>query len=97
METAQITLSQITRRTRMEMGLREFLRDGNSLTMRCGWGHASARVWVTLDPSDTYTVRFLKVRNTVVTTLAEVSDVYCDVLNDVLVSMWCDICSERGW
>lgn len=40
-------------------------------------------VKIVLDPSDTYTVKFMKMTRTKLTVIKEVSDVYCDMLQDV--------------
>lgn len=41
------------------------------------------KVRITLDPSDTYTVEFFRIRGVNVTTVSKVSDVYCDQLQAV--------------
>jgi hypothetical protein len=40
-------------------------------------------VKITLDPSDTYTVKFLKIGKLELKTVAEYSNIYCDVLQDL--------------
>lgn len=40
-------------------------------------------VKITLDPSDTYTVKFMRMTRTKLKVVAEVSDVYCDMLQDI--------------
>lgn len=41
-------------------------------------------VRVTLEPSDTYKVEFVKVRGTTAKTIREVADVYCDQLKELV-------------
>ena len=40
-------------------------------------------VKITLEPSDTYTVKFMRMTRTKLKVVAEVSDVYCDMLQEV--------------
>jgi hypothetical protein len=40
----------------------------------------STHVKIILDPSDTYTVKFIRVHGTKITTVSEHSDIYCDML-----------------
>lgn len=43
-------------------------------------------VKITLDPSDTYTVKFIRIGRSKLTVIEEVSNVYCDMLQDVFES-----------
>ena len=43
-------------------------------------------VKIVLDPSDTYTVKFMRIGRSKLTVIEEVSDVYCDMLQDVFES-----------
>lgn len=40
-------------------------------------------VKIVLEPSDTYTVKFMRMTRTKLNVVAEVSDVYCDMLQEV--------------
>jgi len=44
------------------------------------------KVSITLDPADTYTVRFYRIRSTNFKLVAEYSDVYCDQLKTIFES-----------
>lgn len=64
-------------------GAKNFTRDGNSLRFKLPARFAKNGinlVEITLDPSDTYTMRFQKYRNLTVTTIATVPGVYADNL-----------------
>jgi hypothetical protein len=67
-------------------GAHSFVSDGDSLIFKVparSTKNGISCVKVTLDPSDTYTMRFLTMKNYQVQTVAERSDVYCDQLQEV--------------
>lgn len=73
-------------RFRAMTGARDFLAIERGLQFRLPSNFARDginTVRITLDPSDTYTVRFLEVRGTDVTEHHETSGVYCDGLEDL--------------
>ena len=47
----------------------------------------STKIVVKLDPSDTYTVQFVRIRKFVSVVVEEKSDVYVDMLNEVIYRM----------
>lgn len=77
---ARTTIQQIGRVTLGSVGARRFKQDGDSLIFTISRGHRYVRI--TLDPSDTYSVRTYMVRSG---RLAfEQTDVYCDQLAQVI-------------
>jgi hypothetical protein len=81
---------QIDLNTKMAVGARSPLGDDNSLTFGVLSGKRSF-VKVTLEPSDTYTVEFIKVGNApnYKKTLVTRDDVYCDNLASVIYDLCC--------
>lgn len=70
-------------------GAKGFVGDTNSLAFRLPSNFATKGinvVKVTLDPSDTYTVTFAKLRGVKYTVIAEANDVYNDNLRRVFTS-----------
>jgi len=64
-------------------GAKSFVGSDNALSFRLPSNFARDginAVRVTLDPSDTYTVRFMRVRGTKITDIATTDTVYCDDL-----------------
>jgi hypothetical protein len=88
--TAATILEQLGgRRFAFMTGARNFIGSENALSFRlpgaggfCKDGINAVRV--VLDPSDTYTVTFSRVRGTKVTTVAEHADIYCEQLADLV-------------
>ena len=85
METTTNTIAQQlggTRKLAMMVGAKNFLALESGLTFKLGKGAQDGitHVTVTLDPSDTYTVRFQRVWGSKVTEKGSSSDVYCDQL-----------------
>lgn len=67
------------------MGTKSLLASDNSLTLHIGKNPKSVtKIKITLDPSDTYTVAFLRIRNLECKTLASFSDVYADNLHSII-------------
>lgn len=65
-------------------GSKNFLGDDNSLTFAIGRNDkAVTHCKITLDPSDTYTVTFMRIRKFQVTTISTHSDIYFDGLKDL--------------
>jgi len=89
---ADVIWSQISLNTKMACGARSPLGSplgvGNELSFVVLNGN-SHRITVTLDPSDTYTVRHIKVSRKTLgfTVVEEASDVYCDNLSEVVYGM----------
>lgn len=69
-------------------GAKNFVAGENMLLFSVGRGAKAGinKVRVTLDPSDTYTVEFFRIRGVNVKTIAKHSDIYCDQLQDVFTS-----------
>lgn len=86
---ANVTLQQIGTGNLMACGARDFVQDGAQLIFRVGTGRKLAKVVVTLDPCDTYTVRYLEMnRKTFAFTVDEsVEGVYCDNLGETVRRM----------
>lgn len=91
LQTANTILAQLggTGRLSAMLGAKNFLGDENSVQFRIGRGAAGGinSIKVTLDPSDTYTVEFVKVGrapNFKITTVASVDGVYCDSLKSTI-------------
>lgn len=87
---AEITLKQIGTLNLMAIGARAFVKDGkNALIMRVGSGSKLAKVVITLDADDTYSVRYVVMssRALKITHDETLSGVYCDSLGQVVRSM----------
>lgn len=78
--------NQIGRRAFLMMGSRTILAGDNSLMFDIRGCEKINKIRVTLDPSDTYTVEFFKIRGTTCREVASVEGVYCDNLRDVIES-----------
>lgn len=76
---------QIGNRAFFMMGAKNLCGDATSLQFKI-CGSKVTHIRVTLDPSDTYTVAFIRVRGRKVTELASEEGVYADSLNRVIAS-----------
>jgi len=89
-EVAKIIASQIGNRAFQMLGAKDLMGDENSLTFRIGRNaQGVTHIKVTLDPSDTYTMQFLKVGRAPrfeKKVLSEASDIYADNLRKVIES-----------
>ena len=83
---ANITLQQIGTGNLMACGARDFVKSNDELMFRVGSGRKLAKIVITLDPSDTYTVRYVEVsrKDFRITKEEVVSDVFCDMLGEVV-------------
>ena len=86
----QTILSQISTMTKMSVGARDFMSDGNSLIFRVGPG-GTRKVKITLDANDLYTVELFKFRkkNGImgVETRTITEGAYFDMLDDSLMQI----------
>jgi hypothetical protein len=92
MQVANTILSQLGGNRFLAMtGARDLMGSENSLTMRLPRGAKSGitHIRVTLDPSDTYTVKAMKFnkRALQMTDIATQDDVYADNLRDIFEAM----------
>lgn len=83
---ANTIAQQIGHRAFLMMGTRNKLGDANSLVFDVRGSGDVNKVRVSLEPSDTYTVTFYKVRGLHVQTVAAMECVYADGLNQVIES-----------
>lgn len=89
MTVAKTILEQLGgRKFTVMTGAKNYIGDANSLTFRLPGAGGFCKdginvVKVTLDPSDTYTVVFSRLRGAKLTVVSQSSDVYADVLQDV--------------
>lgn len=86
----QITLTQIGTGNLMACGARDFVADtkNNTLMFRVGSKRGvTAKVIVTLSPSDTYTVRYVETRKYEIIRDEAVDGVCCDNLGEVVRKM----------
>jgi hypothetical protein len=77
------------RKAQVMIGMRDMVAhpDGLSFGWKCrGARNGANKCWVTLDPSDTYTVKFYSTRAGKVVEKGEFDDVYNDMLVDVFES-----------
>ena len=91
MTIANTINDQIGHRARVMMGAKNLMGDDNCLSFKIGRNPNNiTHIKVTLDPSDTYTVDFIKIRKvkgTIYRTIVETcSDVYVDSLHNVIES-----------
>lgn len=91
MNPATIIRDQIGRKAAVMLGAKDFLSDNEGRTLRFTIGRNAKsvnRIEVTLDPDDTYTMRFLSIRRKggvpVVAVASECSGVYVDSLRSVI-------------
>src|SRR5215467_4600155 len=89
LEVAHTIQQQIGQRAFFMMGAKDLVGTENSLSWRIGRNAKSiSHVEVVLDPSDTYTVRFKRIRmskgDIKITIVSESSDVYVDSLHTVI-------------
>lgn len=86
MNIANTIWQQITLATKMACGARQALGlpDGIQFTVLRS---KSTKIQVTLDPSDTYTVKYIRMRKFEAIVVEEKSDVYVDNLNEVIYRM----------
>lgn len=70
-------------------GAKNFTHSKNTVGFRLGRGAMDSinYVKVTLDPSDTYTMTFMRIRGAKVTVVGSASDVYCDQLQTVFTDI----------
>ena len=74
--------TQLGQRALFMLGAKNLAGDSNSLGFRIGRNAKTVNaIRITLDPCDTYTIRFIRVRGSKITTVAECSDVYADALH----------------
>ena len=83
---AQIIAEQIGRRAFFMLGAKELVGGENYLQFRISGCRSISHVKITLDPSDTYTMSFMKwsAKKLEYKVVAEVSGVYVDMLHDVI-------------
>lgn len=90
MEVANTILAQLGGGQFVAMtGSKIFVGSDRALTFKLPARFAKdgiTAVRVTLEPSDTYTMEFMKVRGSKVTTIAKVEDVYADMLREVFTA-----------
>lgn len=84
----------------MEMGVRQIVcdDDAHDMTFKVGIGAKSAYVILTVNAWDLYDFEVIRLTpRGVRKTLATVTDIYGDMLAEVILSTWCSICTEKGW
>lgn len=74
------------KRLKAMIGARNFAGGDNYVTFHFSGSKIANRIRVTLDPSDTYTVEFFKLRGHVLSKIAEHDMIYCDQLIDLFMS-----------
>jgi hypothetical protein len=85
MQVAQTILSQLGGSRFVAMtGAKNLVAGHNSLSMHIGQNAKKVtHVRIRLDPSDTYTVEFVRISKSNFKVLTTVSDVYCDMLQEI--------------
>jgi hypothetical protein len=84
-EVGRTIAEQIGTRAFMMMGAKNLMASDTSLQFKVGRNAKGVtNIVIRLDPSDTYTVRFARVRGSKITDLAVISDVYADSLHVVI-------------
>jgi len=71
-------------------GSKNFVADANALSFHLAKNKSRAKYcWITLDANDTYTVKFMAAadKNFNFATVAEFSDVYCDMLQSIFTDV----------
>lgn len=89
MIVAKTILEQLGGRRFISMtGARDFIGSGNGLTFKIPGGGGFTKnsvnaVRITLDPSDTYHIEFLRIRKFEVKTIADHSNIYAEQLQEI--------------
>lgn len=84
LDVANTIRDQIGSRAFYMMGAKNLLGSPDSLAFQIRGSMNVNRISITLDPSDTYTVRFVRVRGLKVKEVATVENVYADALKPVI-------------
>lgn len=85
LEVANTIREQLGRMALAMIGARDLVGTSDSLAFRIGRNaKAINKLVIRLDPSDTYTVQAWRLRGTNAILVEEMSDVYCDMLHDVI-------------
>jgi len=73
----------------MNVGARDFSWEANSLIFKTGNGRKIRAVTVTLEDSDTYTVRYVEMnrRTYKLDTDTTLRDIYCDQLAEIVIDL----------
>lgn len=78
-------MAQLGRKTLFMLGAKDFTAGGElHLNFRIRGRSPVNLIQINLDPSDTYTVRFSRVRGLKVTKVAEHDDIYADQLHGLI-------------
>lgn len=84
-EIAQTIMGQLGRKALFMLGAKDFTCGGEChLTFRIRGCSKVNVVQINLDPSDTYTVRFSRIRGIKVTRVSEHNDIYADQLHGLI-------------
>lgn len=85
LEIARILMQQLGRSTLFMLGAKDFVSGGEfHLSFRIRGSSQVNLIQIRLDPSDTYTVRFSRVRGVKVTLVKETDDIYNDQLHGLI-------------
>lgn len=83
-ETAKIIANQLGNKCLFMLGAKNLLAGTNQLTFRIRGSKVCNYLQIVLDPSDTYTVNFKKIRGLDCKEVSSHSGIYCDGLHQLI-------------
>lgn len=87
MQVAETIRQQLGNRCLYMLGAKHLLGDETSLQFSIQGCKEINKIQIILDPSDTYTMKFWKIRGADFKLVKEVNEVYCDQLHDMIESI----------
>lgn len=84
LEIAQTIKDQLGDRCLFMLGARHFHTGADHLSFRIRGSHKANAIRIALDPMDTYTVTFWKIRSPNIKEVGRFEGIYCDMLYDLI-------------
>ena len=66
------------------LGAKDFIGGADYLSFRIRGSHKANAIRIALDPMDTYTVTFWKIRSPNIKEVGRFEGIYCDMLHDLI-------------
>jgi len=83
-EIAKIIMDQLGKSTLFMLGAKDFIAIENGLLFSIRGSHKANRIRITLMPSDTYKMEFIRVRALKINPVKTFDVVYCDQLHELI-------------